>query len=349
MSDIKFYAPWHNLTQVCVGISYPEKFYEPIGNSKIRESLQQIARETEEDFINLISILKSFNVQVSRPTVDDNLSITDFVDQSGVMNYKTSQSFALIPRPPMQPRDSFLVIGNILLATNHEAKTIIPETLYSDIDNVIIPWTRTDQYRLPNHRVFDAPLATVIGDTVILDCRDHPWLHSYFVKAFPNYKIKPVYIGGHNDAVYSVIKPGILISTHHHSNYTDTFPNWTVKYIENQSWNAIPEWQKIKHNNVDRWWVPEDLNNKDFSTFIDTWLENWVGYVKETVFDVNLLQINDRTILVNNYNKDLFKFFKQHNIDAIVAPFRHRFFWDGGLHCITNDYYREGELENYVC
>jgi hypothetical protein len=348
MSDIKYHAPWHTLKKVCVGSSYSEAFYEPIRNSKIKESLQKIARETEEDFANLVSVLESFDVGVSRPTIDKNQTIMDFVDHSGIINYKKSHSFTLIPRPPMQPRDSFLVIGDIILATNSDAKKIVVETLGYQPDNLVVPWERADQYYLPKHLVFDAPLATVVGDTVILDCRDHDWLYGYFVKAFPNYKIKPVYIGGHNDAVYSVVKPGLLISTYHYDNYVDTFPGWTVKFIENQSWNAIPEWRKIKHSNIDRWWVPDEINNRDFSTFIDAWLSNWTGFVKETVFDVNLLQINDRTVLVNNYNKDMFEFLKKHNIDAIVASFRHRFFWDGGLHCITNDYYREGKNDSYV-
>jgi hypothetical protein len=144
------------------------------------------------------------------------------------------------------------------------------------------------------------------------------------------------------------VKPGVIVSTYHYNNYKDTFPGWTVKHIENQSWNAIPGWRKIKHSNKNRWWVPDDINNQEFSNFIDTWLNDWVGFVQETVFDVNLLQIDSTTVLVNNYNKDMFAFLKNHKIDAVVCPFRHRFFWDGGLHCITNDLYREGERENYV-
>ena len=68
----------------------------------------------------------------------------------------------------------------------------------------------------------------------------------------------------------------------------------------------------------------------------------------KTVFDVIMLQINERIVLVNNYNKDMFDFFTQHCIESIVTPFRHRFFWDGGIDCIINDIYREGEAENYV-
>lgn len=348
MTPIKFNAPWHDLKHVCVGATYRPEFYEPITNVKIKQSLQRIARETEEDYANLIAVLESVGVTVSRPLVDPDTTIMDFIDSDGKIDYSCTKSFTLIPRPPMQPRDSFLVIGDMILATNSEYQSILNNTADLSLIKLVEPWTRNDHYYLPAQKCFDAPLATVVGDTVILDCKDHRYLYDYFVRAFPTRKIKPVYIGGHNDAVYSLVKPGCIISTHHHSNYKDSFPGWTVKYIENQSWNAIPEWRKLKHSNVERWWAPEDIKNNEFSSFIDTWLTHWVGYVKETVFDVNLLQINSSTVLVNNYNKDMFDFLHIHGIDPIVVPFRHRFFWDGGLHCITNDLYREGECENYV-
>jgi len=345
MIPIKYHAPWHTLQHVFVGATYDCNFYSPIKNSKIRDSLQKIANETEEDYKNLISVIQSFDIKISRPIIDNNKTILDFVDRTGKIDYKNAQSYTLIPRPPMQPRDSFLIVGEKILATNQEVHAY---TEILDNTDLINPWTNSGQYQLPFIQQFDAPLATVVGDTIILDCRDHSWLYDYFVRAWPDYKIVPVYIGGHNDAVYSLIKPGVLISTHHHNNYKDTFPNWTVKYIENQSWNAIPNWRKFKHSNVNKWWVPDDLNNQEFSKFIDTWLDNWLGFVKETVFDINLLQINANTVLVNNYNKEMFEFLKQHNVEPIICPFRHRFFWDGGIHCITNDLYREGIKENYV-
>lgn len=30
-----------------------------------------------------------------------------------------------------------------------------------------------------------------------------------------------------------------------------------------------------------------------------------------------------------------------------VVPFRHRYFWDGGIHCITLDLDREGKMHDY--
>jgi hypothetical protein len=333
MTPINFNAPWHQLKNVVVGSTYDLNFYDPIKNLKIKESLQTIARETEEDYQNLIQVLKSFDVTVTRPVVNDNKTIVDYVDVNGQINFNNAQSHTLIPRPPMQPRDSFLIVGNKLVATNDEF------FLFKNLNCTIFKKIKNS---------FDAPLVTVVGDTIILDCRDHAFLHQQFLKLFPDYNIKPVYIGGHNDAVFSLIKPGLIVSTHHHTNYQNTFPNWKVKYIENQSWNAIPEWRKIKHSNFSKWWAPESINNFEFSKFVDTWLTNWLGFVKETVFDVNMLQIDEQYVLVNNYNRDLFDFFKKNYVEPIIVPFRHRFFWDGGLHCITNDLYREGKKESYV-
>lgn len=331
--QIQYNAPWHDLKKICVGNTYDPKFYEPVKNLQVRDALQRIASETVEDYKNLINTLTELGVEVSQVKIDNDLTIMDYVNSQGEINYSQSQSFTLIPRPPMQPRDSVLIVGNQVVQTNPESKwftDLYPEyPTLSSLEN------------------FDAPLVTVLGDTLIADCRDHPHLAKFLSQTFPSHKVVPVMIGGHNDAVFSVVAPGVIVSTYHHTNYTDTFPGWEVKFIDNQSWNAIPSWRKFKHSNIDRWWVPEDNCNPEFSNFVDTWLGNWVGFVAETVFDVNMLQINQHCVLVNNYNDELFRFLEKHKIEPIIVPFRHRFFWDGGLHCITNDLYREGTNDCY--
>jgi len=332
-TQIQYHAPWHDLKHVCVGTTYGPEFYEPVNNSQVRDSLQKIAAETMDDFDNLIKTLQQLDVKVEQLSIDPNATIIDYVDHQGKLNYSHSQSFTLIPRPPMQPRDSILIVGQHVLSTNSESQWF----------NDICPHYPT----IKSSILFDAPLVTVIGDRLIADCRDHPQLAESLQNLFTDYHVVPVTIGGHNDAVFSVVAPGVIISTYHHTNYKDTFPGWDVKFIENQSWNAVSGWRTFKHDNKTRWWVPEDRHNHEFANFVDTWLDHWVGYVAESVFDINMLQINQHCVLVNNYNKELFSFLKQHRIEPIVVPFRHRFFWDGGLHCITNDLYREGNNECY--
>lgn len=340
MSLINFNAPWHPLKHVWVGRSYSTKFYEPIKNSRVRDALQKIASETEEDYLNLASVLQGLDIKVERPGIDPELNIMNYVNDQGQLNYENANSFTLIPRPPMQPRDSMLIVGNTMIESNDELAWA--EDLVAGLE------LGTDQVKRNNGLPFDAPLVTVIGQHLIVDCRDHVWLGDHMQKLCPDRTVVPVMIGGHNDAVFCPVRPGLIVSSYHHENYADTFPGWEVKFIENQSWNAIPDWRKFKHSNVDKWWIPEEDNNPEFANFVDTWLGNWLGYVKETVFDVNMLQIDENTILVNNYNKEMFDFFKTKHIEPIVVPFRHRFFWDGGIHCVTADIYRQGESDVYI-
>ena len=80
---------------------------------------------------------------------------------------------------------------------------------------------------------------------------------------------------------------------------------------------------------------------------MNEWLGKWVGYVEETVFDVNMLVIDEHNVIVNNENDKVFEAFERHGITPHVCNFRHRYFWDGGIHCITSDLHREGIQQNY--
>jgi hypothetical protein len=57
-----------------VGRSYPPEFYSFITNSRVRDVLERIATETEEDYQKLISLLKSFNVEIIRPELGTDFS-----------------------------------------------------------------------------------------------------------------------------------------------------------------------------------------------------------------------------------------------------------------------------------
>jgi hypothetical protein len=104
---------------------------------------------------------------------------------------------------------------------------------------------------------------------------------------------------------------------------------------------------KMKEKVGGKWWVPGEENNDEFIYFVETWLQDWVGFCEESVFDVNVLMLDENHVCVSNYNEIAFAFFRKHNIEPIIVPWRHRYFWDGGLHCITLDLYREGKMQDY--
>jgi len=104
---------------------------------------------------------------------------------------------------------------------------------------------------------------------------------------------------------------------------------------------------KMKNKNRGRWWVAGEEDNDDLIEFIDSWMDHWVTYVEESVFDTNMLVLDENNVIVNGYNEKVMKAFERHNITPHIINFRHRYFWDGGLHCITSDIVREGEQKDY--
>ena len=168
-------------------------------------------------------------------------------------------------------------------------------------------------------------------------------------KLFPGYNIHPLSIPGHHDGVYCPVKPGLIISLREPDFYKDTFPGWEVVHLEGESVDQVQAFidkntGKGKKKTSGRYWV--ENAGDDFYDYVNEWMDHWVGYVEETVFDVNMLVINESNVIVNNYNKKAFDAFERYNITPHIVNFRHRYFWDGGLHCITSDISREGEQKS---
>jgi hypothetical protein len=143
------------------------------------------------------------------------------------------------------------------------------------------------------------------------------------------------------------VVPGLIVSLYDVPSYAESFPGWEVIYLPGQSWDKVGPFLDLKEKNRGKWWVPGEELNDDFTNFVEGWLSHWVGYVEETVFDVNMLVIDEKNVICNNYNEQVFAAFDRHGITPHVVNFRHRYFWDGGLHCITSDLHREGVQKDY--
>ena len=173
-------------------------------------------------------------------------------------------------------------------------------------------------------------------------------IHARWKELFPDYNVHLLSLGGHSDGWYCPVAPGLIISLFPPETYEETFPDWKVVSLPNQSWNKVKEFQKLKKKNKGKWWIPGEEDNDDLIDYVETWLSDWVTYVEETVFDVNMLVIDRQNVVCNNYNREVFDAFKKHGITPHIINFRHRYFWDGGLHCITSDIARDGERQNWL-
>lgn len=164
-------------------------------------------------------------------------------------------------------------------------------------------------------------------------------------KLFPGYRLNRIDHPGHIDGCFCPIKPGLVLCTEN-VEVGHLFPDWEIVRISRNLEEPQPFFQN-RDKLRGRYWVPGEEFNHEFNDYMDEYMSHWVTYVEETVFDVNVLIVDEKNVLCNNENKELFKVFERHGITPHVCDFRHKFFWDGGIHCITTDIHRDGEQQDY--
>ena len=335
---IKTYATFDPLKHCWLGSGFKSEWFHDLPiykNNKIMDPLKRIADETEEDYLSLEKILKDAGVQVHRSHLD--------IEKVG--------SLKNIFRPPVCPRDHFAVVGEKIYVGSGGGSGYSKVLRNIDKKNI----------SLFQDRGFTINTATVIivGKDIFWDIlktakeSSDEWTNSIVAKHKKEweelgFRVHISYRGYHSDGCFHIAKPGCIVSLHDIQKYETTFPGWDVLYLPDQSWQKVDPFYQMKDKVGGQWWLKGEEHNDELIHFVNTWLNDWVGYVEETVFDVNMLSLDHNTIICNNYNKQVFDHFKKHKVEPIVFNFRHRYFWDGGIHCITNDLYREGKMEDYI-
>jgi hypothetical protein len=366
---------WDPLKVCAVGISYPPEFYSFIKNAKARGVMERIAQETEEDYQSLIKLLEKFNVKTVRPSLGNDLS--QYFEKDGTPT----------PPRFMTPRDYTAMIGDTFYMPNlkRAAKNTWNDIKgpdwpvdYPGWDN-LESWIKQELEEvrgigkndinfdylvtisellqqqgnniIETSGVINSAMITRIGRDLYHGTESYEEDQSQLLrertKLFPTYRNHVVNSGGHSDGTFCPVKPGLIVSLQDIPTYQETFPDWEVVYLPGQSWSAVHPFLELKEKNRGKFWVPGEEYNDDFTDYVNEWLDKWVGYVEETVFDVNMLVIDEHNVIVNNENDQVFEAFERHGITPHVCNFRHRYFWDGGIHCVTSDLHREGTQQNY--
>lgn len=163
-------------------------------------------------------------------------------------------------------------------------------------------------------------------------------------KHFADYKCHMIWTGGHVDGTFCPVVPGLIVSTADVQNHNEYFPDWEVVWLPNENWNKVQGWIELKRKNNGRWWIKEAHNDPELVEFVETWLQDWTGYCEESVFDVNMLVVDKKNVIIHAANDQVINAFNRYDITAHVCPLRHRYFWDGGIHCMTLDLDRKPHL-----
>tara|TARA_Y100000748_G_scaffold140218_1_gene117586 strand:+ start:616 stop:1650 length:1035 start_codon:yes stop_codon:yes gene_type:complete len=337
---INTHSPFQQLQKILVGQAWDEHYFDFIENKDLKLPLQQILNETNEDLEELKKILRHCNVEVFQPHPFTNETKYMSLDNPKALQY-----------PPLQPRGEFLTLGNKCLQIStlpvwDYIHDMVDTAYYENQFNTC--WEPNETVKIDGNYVSGANCIK-LGDRIILPPDLDTRCREVYVEAWKKegYKLIETKCNGHTDGVFTCLKPGVIVTLLDIQDYKTNFPGWDILYLPDQSWNKVSPFLDIKEKVGGRWWVPGLEENDIFIKFVNEWLKSWTGYVEETVFDVNMLSINEETVIVNNYNKVVFDFLKKHKIEPIIWKQRHRYFWDGGVHCLTVDLLREGQRENY--
>ena len=369
------YQHWDPLKVCVVGRSYPPEFYSWITVPHVRDLFERIAIETEEDYQNIIKKLQNFGVKVLRP----DLPSVNYIDKKFVPPPMTPRDYTVMIGESFYNTYNWSSFGHFY----HNIKQPNwPECLYEEDLNQLpdsIKLFCKEEYKkyqllaqsldsydkiflhiseqgntvtnLFSNRNINGAMVSRIGKDLYFSTNSYSEDQTIIKKEmdcfFPNTRNHIVNTGGHGDGTYCPVCPGLIISLRDVPTYKKTFPDWEVVYLSDQSWSKVVPFLKLKEKNAGRWWIPGFEHDDTVTNVVEQWLGHWTGYVEETVFDVNMLIIDPKNVIVFNYNKQVFDALERYGITPHVVPFRHRYFWDGGIHCVTSDLHREGEMKDY--
>lgn len=337
------YTEWDRLEEIIVGRTYDAGCLSEFDDNELVDGMSKILDETEQDFQALTKTFEDHGVKVHRP-------------KPPVLGSEHTRNWhSKFPYPPICPRDFHVVYGDLIINTSggdcnryteHEYFLNIMNEKFSQGRNYIampkpIIQSEYQQYQsLEGQIMFHAACVLKCGDTLL---HTKPYTEgvygrgtqaglSWLKKNIPDVKWIEIPAVGHADGKIALIKPGLLMC-------------WNKKYVPQE----LAHWDVIQ---VDHKPLPDYFNDLKSEHFykktITDWLNHWIGYVDETIFDINVVSIDENTIISNGYDPEVAKALKKHQVEMIPFDFRHKYFWDSGLHCVTLDLTRTGEKVNYV-
>jgi len=380
------YQHWDPLKTCIVGRTYPPEFFSFVSNSRTRAMFENLAQETEEDYQRLIGLLKNkFGVDVWRPEFPKDLSEL-YIDGKWVQPPTAPRDYFLMIEDrfwvPKVPNASHA--WSVFYRQNKESwwpEFVRPRDFYAEwpqyadeIRERFSKFQEIDQAHLDAKLGFYSHIFDHIreqGNEIVYT--DLDFVNGCFVsrigqdlyfatqtyhddkrailqqvdQLFPHTRNHVVNSGGHGDAVYCPVTPGLIISLNDIPTYADTFPDWEVVYLPPSNYEHMREFEFSMKRNKGRWFIPGFEQNQDLINQVDYYFDEWVGQVSETVFDVNILIIDPKNIVVSTHNDQVEQACARHGIEVHVSPFRHKYFWDCGIHCVTNDLNRQGSRQDF--
>lgn len=144
------------------------------------------------------------------------------------------------------------------------------------------------------------------------------WLERHFQGRFRFHRLYRV-TDNHIDSIFLPLRPGKLLLRA--PQFLDVLPaplkKWDIIYPPDSTENIFPTYEE------------DDL------------------ILTSKYIDLNVLSVDEETVIVNALFPELIKTLEKHGFNAVPVRHRHRRLFGGGFHCFTLDTVRTGGLEDY--
>jgi len=354
MNAVNAWTEFQPLKKVVLGAPFPESAFDWHEDEETRDTMRQIFRETAEDIEVLAQLLEARGIEVVRPK--------NIFTITGEEQIQLPWAHCSFPNHPLMPRDTLMPYGHSIFecftgGDNRYFENLayydhVVEWFKQGADWISMPGCMVetgkgyDEYVAEQRVLYHAANMIKCGDTILFSQPyegdnkrgrgtnlGKEWMQREIKQRYPDTKFIDIPIGGHIDGKIALLKPGVLM-TWNKAWVPEEFKNWTIIEVD------------------DDFDMPADFQNtrkrRYYKEYVQKWLSHWVGYADESVFDVNVLSLDEKTVICTGRNDAAFAEMEANGIEPIVWRFRHQYFWDGGIHCLTSDIVREGNCENYL-
>jgi glycine amidinotransferase len=321
------------------------------GTVTIRSPInQRYLEELEEDVEGLVQTLESLSVKVLRP-----------MPLHGLTTHVETPVWEAAVVPPLNLRDNTLIVGDEIIETppmirsryfesqflkkifmDYFARgarwTVMPRPFMTDASFDIsyarnapmgdpiepIENQRPSPYDVGFEMLFDGAQCLRLGRDILanvatfnheLACQ---WLERHLESRFRIHRMHRL-TDSHIDTMLLALRPGTVLIRN--SGVADFLPE------------PLRKWDMI---------VAPEPNDDAFPQYEDDDLILTSPYI-----DLNVLSVNEETVLVNAASPDLARTLERHGFTVIPVRHRHRRLFGGGFHCFTLDTVRDGGPEDY--
>jgi hypothetical protein len=354
---------WDKLRTCIVGKSYPPEFYSYIPNQNVRETMERIATETEEDYQNLVALLESFGVEVLRPSVPSDSNETRTIGGT-------------LSEPPMAPgllgamiKDTFYFTDMsfkhvwdklrgsewpVNPPTNQQEFDQLSDFIKTDLEELNIdPGVKFNEHwwdeilsKIENSKVFNTEIAhsnTIVFDDKIyfLADKDHYYDklvlgEDYYKNKLTNHPYKFVVTDTDPNikVEMSFIKPNLIFMINNNcmvSPKYDTLTDCDINYLTIGDVGLNDSTYVGGHASL---WT---LNANNIDESVVNIQNSWF----QPVFNIEMLVIDENNVICNVQNDRVFQILKSHGVTPHVVNFRHTEFWSHGFNSLVCPIHRE--------